>query len=104
MKIVDIKGPSSGEAEKNDLENLERLTPEDELKFVIGDRGDYESARRMLDHMGRDRAARRQIHFSPAFGIMEPQTLAAWILADNLPVRLHLQLHRIIWPAETRGV
>lgn len=104
VKIMDIKTPSSGEAEKNDLKNLERLTPRDELKFVIGDRADYEFSRRILERMGRDRTEQRQVHFSPVFGVMEPRTLAEWILADNLPVRLQLQLHRIIWPAGMRGV
>lgn len=104
VKIMDIKTPSSGEAEKNDLKNLERLTPKDELKFVIGDRADYEFSRRILERMGRDGTEQRQVHFSPVFGVMEPRTLAEWILADNLPVRLQLQLHRIIWPAGMRGV
>jgi len=104
VKIVDIKGPSSGEMQQNDLKNLERLTPADELKFVIGDRNDYEFARGILNGLGLGRAVGRHIHFSPACGILEPRTLAAWILADNLPVRLQLQLHKVIWPAGMRGV
>lgn len=104
VKIVDIKGPSSGEREHNDLKNLERLAPADELKFVIGDRSDYEFARGILNRLGPGQAVHRHIHFSPVFGMLEPGTLAGWILADNLPVRLQLQVHKIIWPAGMRGV
>jgi 7-carboxy-7-deazaguanine synthase len=104
IKIMDIKGPSSGEMEKNDFRNLERLAEKDEIKFIIGDRTDYEFATDLLKGAGKKNSTKNIIHFSPLFGKMPYQTLADWILEDRLPVRLHLQLHKIIWPFETRGV
>ncbi len=104
VKIMDIKAPSSGEEKRNDLTNLEKLTPGDEIKFVIGDRADYEFSRDILKRIPRDVAGGMIVHFSPVFGVLEPRLLAAWILEDNLPVRLHLPLHTIIWPAGMRGV
>jgi 7-carboxy-7-deazaguanine synthase len=102
-RIVDVKCPASGEAERNCWRNLELLTPRDEVKFVIQDRGDYEFAREVLrqhDLAGRVAA----VLFSPVHGVLPPGDLAAWILADRLPVRLQLQAHKYIWGAETRGV
>jgi len=93
VRIVDIKCPSSGMAGQNDLRNLERLAPHDELKFVIGNRPDYEFARDFLTSFP---ALSCKINFSPVFGSLEPGTLAEWILEDRLPVRLNLQLHKII--------
>jgi 7-carboxy-7-deazaguanine synthase len=104
IKIMDIKGPSSGEMEKNDFSNLERLTERDEIKFIIGDRIDYEFAIELLKGAGKKNSTKNLIHFSPLFGKMPYHTLAGWILADRLPVRLHLQLHKVVWPFETRGV
>ena len=104
VKIVDIKCPSSGEDENNDLENLDRLTDKDEVKFVIGGREDYEYARKILEIMDYKSSRMNQIHFSPVFGKMEPEILAEWILEDNLNVRLQIQLHKIIWDPEKRGV
>jgi len=102
VKIVDFKCPGSGEAESNDWSNLERLDPtRDELKFVIADRADYEWAKAQLEHRG---LARFVVHFSPEFEGMDRRALAEWILADGLPVRLQLQLHKFVWDPAMRGV
>jgi 7-carboxy-7-deazaguanine synthase len=96
MKIVDFKTPSSGMSEKNDLENMGRLSDGDEVKFVIGNRSDYEFARKLIRETRIDRPARYPIHFSPVFGQQDPKTLAGWILGDRLRVRLQVQLHKIL--------
>ncbi len=104
VRIVDIKCPSSGQAEKNDLDNLKRLTEHDEVKFVIGDRGDYEFAKEKLPLIPKPADARRQVHFSPAFGKIGVEELARWILEDRLEVRLQVQLHKVVWSPDRRGV
>ncbi len=104
VRIMDIKCPSSAETEKNDLDNLKRLTNRDEIKFVIGDLRDYEFAKEILSMMEPEPSARIMVHFSPSFGRLDPKKLAGWILNDNLNVRLHLQLHKYIWEPERRGV
>lgn len=104
VRIVDIKCPSSGEKEKNFLANLNKLTDEDELKFVIGDREDYEYAKDILNLFGHGSSGKIAVHFSPSFGRMDPKELAGWILDDRLNVRLHLQLHKYIWTPGQRGV
>lgn len=104
VKILDIKCPSSGEAEKNLFKNLDHLMKLDEIKFVIGDREDYDYAREKISLIFQMRPGRNIIHFSPLHGRMEPQTLAEWILEDRLPVKLQLQIHKILWPGERRGV
>jgi 7-carboxy-7-deazaguanine synthase len=104
VKILDIKCPSSGESDRNDLRNLERLTERDEIKFVIANREDYDFARNILRLIGEMPPGANIVHFSPLFGRMEPQVLAAWMLEDRLPARLQLQIHKILWPAERRGV
>ncbi len=104
VRIIDIKCPSSGEADQNKLDNLNHLTQEDEIKFVIGNRQDYEFAKNIIPLTELDKKPLRFIHFSPVFGRLEPRTLAQWLLEDHLPVRLHLQLHKIIWAPEQRGV
>ena len=96
VKIVDIKCPSSGETDENDFENLNRLSDKDEIKFVIGDKEDYEYAKKKLDLLGSDLLTVKAVHFSPVFGKLDPKILADWILGDNLDVRLHLQLHKYI--------
>jgi 7-carboxy-7-deazaguanine synthase len=103
IRIVDVKCPGSGESEKNDWANLDRLTPRDEVKFVIKDRGDYEFAR---DVLARHRLADRcgAVLFSPVHGVLEPKALAEWMLVDRLPARLQLQTHKYIWSPDTRGV
>ena len=103
VTILDVKCPGSGEAGKMHWENLERLRPVDEVKFVIKDRTDYDYARDVIARYDlRHRAA--AIHLSPVHGVMHPRTLSEWVLADNLPVRVQLQLHKYIWEPETRGV
>jgi len=99
--IVDMKGPSSGECGKMDLGNLERLRPGDELKFVVGHRADYAH---MLELLPRIDTRRNTVNLSPLFGILAPAELAAWILADDLDVRLNLQQHKYIWQPDARGV
>jgi 7-carboxy-7-deazaguanine synthase len=104
VRIVDIKCPSSGEKDRNDLANLNRLRDEDELKFVIGSREDYNYAKDILSLIGHGSSSKITVHFSPSFGRMEPKELVGWILNDRLNVRLHLQLHKYIWPPGQRGV
>jgi len=103
IKIVDVKCPASGEAEKNCWANLDFLAKHDEVKFVIQDRGDYDFA---MDAIARRGIAARcaAILFSPVHGALEPRTLSEWMLADHAPARLQVQLHKIIWPPATRGV
>jgi 7-carboxy-7-deazaguanine synthase len=103
VKIVDVKCPGSGEADSNDWTNLQALAPHDEVKFVVGDRADYEYARDVIARYGL--AARAAaVLLSPVHGVLEPKILSEWMLADRLPARLQLQLHKFIWPAHTRGV
>lgn len=103
VTILDVKCPASGESHRNDAENLARLRPHDEVKFVVQDRADYEFARDVVTR--HDLAARAAaIHFSPVHGVLAPSELAAWVLADRLPARVQLQVHKLIWSPETRGV
>ena len=103
VTILDVKCPGSGESAKNDWSNLDRLRPHDEVKFVIKDRADYDFARDVITkHRLATRAA--AVHLSPVHGVMEPRTLSEWVLADRLPVRVQLQLHKYIWDPATRGV
>jgi len=103
LKIVDVKCPGSGEADKNDWDNLNRLAPHDEVKFVVKDRADYEFAKDVIArHDLASRAA--AVLISPVHGTLDPRTLSEWILADRIPVRLQLQLHKYIWSPTTRGV
>lgn len=103
IRIVDVKCPGSGEADRMHWENLELLTPQDEVKFVIRDRADYEYARGVLArHRLADRTA--AVLLSPVHDVLPAKDLAAWILEDRLPVRLQLQAHKFIWSADTRGV
>ena len=115
VKIVDVKCPHSGEGETFALDNLAALTPHDELKFVLTDRTDYEFAR---DFVAQHQLAGRvhAILFSPAFNkeasgardtshcLLDPEQLAQWILADNVPARLSLQIHKLIWDPAAKGV
>ena len=104
VKILDIKGPSSNESGQMDLKNLERLNPGDEIKFVIGDRTDYEYARSILNLAIKANRISNTVHFSPIFGKISFQMLAQWILEDHLPVRFHIQIHKMIWPSDSRRV
>ena len=103
VKIVDVKCPGSGEADKNDWANLDRLGPHDQVKFVIQDRADYEFARDVI--VGHDLARRAAaVLVSPVHGVLDPKAVSEWMLADHLPARLQLQLHKFIWHPNTRGV
>ncbi|HLU62534.1 MAG TPA: 7-carboxy-7-deazaguanine synthase QueE [Gammaproteobacteria bacterium] len=98
MKVMDLKTPASGEEGRNRWENLDALTPHDQLKIVICNREDYEWARRQLQE--RQLAARCEVLLSPSWGQLSPRDLAEWILEDRLPVRMQVQLHKIIWGEE----
>jgi 7-carboxy-7-deazaguanine synthase len=103
VKIVDVKCPGSGEADKNEWGNLDCLAPHDEVKFVVVDRADYEFARDVVVRLQlASRAA--AILFSPVHGTLDPKTLSEWVIADRLPVRVQLQIHKYIWSPTTRGV
>jgi len=103
VRIVDVKCPGSGEAGRNHWPNIEALSSHDEVKFVIKDRADYEYA---VDVVRRYGLATRcaAVLFSPVTGVMEPRTLSEWILADQVPARLQIQLHKLLWPDQHRGV
>jgi len=104
IRIMDLKCPDSGECERNHWPNLEKLRPErDEVKFVIASRRDYEWSRDVV--LKYTLLARcHAVLFSPVFGVVAPRDLAEWILADRLPVRLQLQVHKFIWAPDQRGV
>jgi 7-carboxy-7-deazaguanine synthase len=114
IRILDVKTPGSGEADRNLWSNLDHLTPRDEVKFVITDRDDYEWAREVIAARGlAERCA--EILLSPVFAqpsgaeiagadALSMRELAGWILEDGLPVRLQVQLHKLIWDPQTRGV
>lgn len=102
VALIDIKCPGSGFAGENCWQNMRRLRPHDEVKFVICGRTDYVWSRQVMQKYrlaGRCRA----VNFTPAAGFLKPQILASWILRDCLPVRLNCQLHRQIWPETIRG-
>jgi 7-carboxy-7-deazaguanine synthase len=103
VRVMDIKCPGSGEAGKTDWTNLDRLTARDQVKFVLANRADYDFAREVVE---RERLAERcgTVLFSPVHGELSLRDLAEWVLADRLPVRVQLQLHKYIWDAHTRGV
>jgi len=101
-RIMDIKCPSSGEAERNDLNNLRRLTANDQVKFVIGDRMDFDFANEILPLLPAHLPGERRL-FSTVSGKLEPSQLAAWILDERMFVRLQLQLHKVLWPDQERG-
>ena len=115
IKVVDVKCPHSGEQDTFRMENLETLRPHDELKFVLSDRTDYEFARDFV--FQHDLASRvHAVLFSPAFSkeaervrdcshcLLNPEELADWMLADNVPARLGLQIHKFIWDPAMKGV
>ena len=97
-KVMDLKAPASGEAERNLWSNLDALTAKDQIKFVLADRGDYDWARQVLH--ARELAQRCDVLFSPVYGKLAPRDLADWILADRLPVRMQIQLHKYLWGEE----
>lgn len=95
MIVMDLKTPDSGECEKNLFTNLNYLKPSDQIKFVLCSRKDYEWARQIIDEY--DLATRAQLLFSPSWQQLDYTNLANWIVADRLPVRFQLQLHKILW-------
>jgi 7-carboxy-7-deazaguanine synthase len=99
--IMDIKCPSSGESEKVYWPNINKLKQHDEVKFVIGDKKDFDWAKKQLE---KHDIARKNILMAPVFGKLNYAHLADWILKDHLPVRLQIQLHKHIWSPDTRGV
>ncbi len=100
--ILDLKPPDSGEERANLWSNIDNLKPIDEVKFVVASRRDYEWA---LEIMSRhDLSSRCTVLLSPAFGLVNPRDLVAWMLADRVPARLSVQVHKVIWPPDERGV
>lgn len=95
IRVMDVKTPGSGESERNLADNIPLLRDQDQAKFVICDRADYEWSRAMIGDTGL--ASRCQVLFSPSYGQLEAHELADWILADRLPVRLQVQLHKYLW-------
>ncbi|HZP67239.1 MAG TPA: 7-carboxy-7-deazaguanine synthase QueE [Rudaea sp.] len=98
VRVMDLKAPDSGESARNLWGNLEVLTTKDQIKFVLAGRSDYDWAVGVLRE--RDLAARCEILFSPVYGALAPRDLAEWILADRLPVRMQIQLHKLLWGQE----
>jgi 7-carboxy-7-deazaguanine synthase len=102
-RIMDLKTPGSGECPRNLFSNIEHLTPGDEVKFVIGSREDYEWSREQTERHALAKRC-RAVLFSPIFGRIDPREIVEWILADKLPVRFQLQMHKFIWTPTQRGV
>ena len=100
--IMDVKCPGSGMTDRMRWANIEHLSQKDEVKFVLKDQADYEWARDIVKQYSL--GDRCPVLFSPVFGALDPQPLAEWILSDRLPVRFQVQLHKLIWDPETRGV
>lgn len=107
-KIMDLKCPGSGEESRNLWDNLDHLTPRDEVKFVVKDRTDYAWARDTIRKRGLDRRVQegrlRALLISPVWGDIDLEQLAGWILEDGLPVRFQMQLHKLVWGPERTGV
>ncbi|PYJ10120.1 MAG: 7-carboxy-7-deazaguanine synthase QueE [Verrucomicrobia bacterium] len=102
-RIMDLKTPGSGEVARNLFSNIEHLTQRDEVKFVIGSREDYEWSREQVERHGLAQRC-RAVLFSPIFGRIDPREIVDWILADKLPVRFQLQMHKFIWAPTQKGV
>jgi 7-carboxy-7-deazaguanine synthase len=95
VKVMDLKTPGSGELARNRYKNIAHLGPDDQVKFVICDRADYQWARALLEAQGLN--GRCEVLFAPVHGRLAPRTLAEWILEDRLPVRFQIQLHKYLW-------
>lgn len=102
-KVMDLKCPGSGESHRNRWSNLEHIGPGDELKFVLADRADYEWMRAVV-HERRLAGRTPNLLASTVFGKLAPRDLVAWVLADGLPVRVQVQLHKVIWAPDATGV
>ena len=103
IRIMDLKCPDSGECDLNRYENIAQLKPCDEVKFVLASRGDYEWARKQIAAHGLHLKA-KAVLLSAAFGKLEPGSVVEWMLADKLPARFQLQLHKFIWRPDAEGV
>jgi 7-carboxy-7-deazaguanine synthase len=103
IRIMDLKCPDSGECERNRFENIAQLNQNDEVKFVLASRRDYEWAREQVRKYDLDKRV-KAVLFSVAFGKVEPVQVVDWILDDKLPVRFQLQMHKFIWAPDTKGV
>jgi 7-carboxy-7-deazaguanine synthase len=103
IRIMDVKCPGSGESDRNEWANLKHLNGNDEVKFVIADRADYEFAREVVRREGLIGKV-NAVLFSPVHGELDPKLLSEWVIADRLPVRVQLQVHKYIWSPTTRGV
>jgi 7-carboxy-7-deazaguanine synthase len=101
IRIVDVKTPASGEPPP-DLAYLDRLRPHDEVKFVVCSEQDFEWSRDVVRRHALE--GRAHLLFSPAWGAVEPRELARWLLASGLDARLSLQIHKVLWGADVRGV
>jgi len=96
--VMDIKTPGSGEVERNRYQNIDLLKRKDQVKFVISDRADYDWSRQLIDEKGL--LDKCEILFSPVHGKLDPAVMAGWIIGDNLPVRMQIQLHKYLWGDE----
>ena len=103
VKIMDVKCPSSNESKNNYTENFKKITPSDQIKFVIANRNDYDFAKKALKQIPKYFPA-GNILFSPASGKIPSDKLATWVLNDHLNIRVHLQIHKIIWPNKNKGI
>lgn len=102
VAVMDVKAPGSGESHRMEWRNLDLLRPQDEVKFVVKDRADYEWSRDVVRRHGL--GGRNTVLFSPVHDVLAPALLVGWILEDALPVRLSLQVHKYVWPGVIRGV
>jgi 7-carboxy-7-deazaguanine synthase len=102
-RIMDLKAPGSDESHRNRWQNIEHLTLRDEVKVVLADRADYDWAKAVLEEHGLDRRV-NAVLFSCVWGELDPKDLVRWVLEDGLPVRVQLQMHKVIWDANAQGV
>jgi len=102
-RIMDLKAPGSEECHRNRWENIEHLTKRDEVKIVLADRGDYEWAKRAIEEHGLPNRL-NAVLLGCVWGELDPKDLVRWVLQDKLPVRVQIQMHKVIWDADTKGV
>lgn len=102
-RIMDLKAPGSGESQRNRWENVAHLSSRDEVKIVLADRADYEWAKGVIEEHGLERRV-NEVLLSPVWGELDPKDLVKWVLEDEMPVRVQIQMHKVIWDADTQGV
>jgi len=102
-RIMDLKAPGSDESHRNCWENIEHLTKRDEVKFVLSDRADYDWAKGVIEEHSLDDRV-NAVLLSCVWGELDPKDLVQWVLEDHLPVRVQIQMHKVIWDADTQGV